>query len=170
MDFQTKFNVGLEALKRVDKSIAFAETKAAFIVAVVGFAINLLLDQTELLIQFLISGSFWPSMLTVVSLFLMSVGTGMVFVCSLVLVYPRLTSKKPSIFYFNSIQKFPREEFLSLLANATEEKILSNLLNQLHTVSGIATRKFQYLKGSVIGAALVFIGWLVAISVIFFSG
>ena len=163
--------MGLKALERVDNVLNFADSKVGFLIAFISLLIGLLVDQFSLIKQLLLSQNHLYATLIGIAIFLMSSGLILILVSSMQIVFPRLKiTTIQSFFFFGSIYKLKDVEFISAYKELSQDELTDHILSQLHAVSVIANQKFVNVQWAMSGAVVVFIGWLMAILVLFLAG
>lgn len=77
--------------------------------------------------------------------------------------YPKTKSINASLIYFGTIANLKLGEFKKRFKDSTEEEYLDDLLSQTHINAQIISKKFSYLKISLILILLSVIPWLITI-------
>jgi hypothetical protein len=161
--FEKLRDMAKHAVERNDESIRFSETKSGIILAFVGLLLGFTLDDIQDLICIIQGGDCFLSILAIISLVLVLLGVILIGLSSFLNIYPRLrVSKDESFAYFGSIKELEEDIFISRFQELSPEMIIRHMLSQAHATSIIAWRKFQLVRVSIVGAGIVFIGWLIA--------
>ena len=85
------------------------------------------------------------------------------------MVTPRLNvTQKPSFLYFGYVQSLSEQKVLEDIENLDRDIMVKHLSSQVHATSIIITKKYRFIRIQVFGAILVFIGWILATTLIFY--
>jgi phosphoglycerol transferase MdoB-like AlkP superfamily enzyme len=86
---------------------------------------------------------------------------------SLVLIYcsqyPKTTSRNSSLVFFGTIAELKLDEYKKRFKERTNEEYLDDLLCQVHINAEILSKKFSFLKASLVVIATSLIPWLLAL-------
>ena len=158
------------ALVRNDESIRFAESKAGFLFSAVGIMLGYLATEIAVFKEALIIGN--PQLpLAIIALVLIGIGTIMTAVSTLLIVFPRLKiGREGSYLYFGSVQSLSAKQFCQKGSQLSSKMIIEQLLTQVHATAVIVWKKYYFVRLEFIGTILVFLGWLLAIFLIFQIG
>ncbi|MBP6912416.1 MAG: hypothetical protein KBB86_00605 [Candidatus Pacebacteria bacterium] len=77
--------------------------------------------------------------------------------------YPKTKSSNASLIYFGTIANLKVSDFKKRFKDLTDEEYLDDLLSQTHINAQILSKKFSYLKISLILILLSVIPWLITI-------
>lgn len=157
------------SLSRNDDSIRFSESKAGFLFSFVGLMIGLFFNEITLL-KPLFSVKCFLGILAIISIISIVIGTTTVIISALIIILPRLkVTKNPSFLYFGYIQSLAEQGLLEDIKKIDSEIMLSHLTSQIHATSIILQRKYRFIRIEIFGAILVFIGWALATTIIFYA-
>lgn len=157
------------SLSRNDESIRFSESKAGLLFSFVGLIIGLSFNEISLL-KPLFSIKDFLGIAAIISITLLITGTITVIISTLLIVLPRLkVTKNPSFLYFGYIQSLTEQGLLEDIKKVDSEVMLSHLTSQVHATSIILKRKYRFIRIEIFGAILVFIGWSLATTIIFYT-
>jgi len=88
---------------------------------------------------------------------------------SLILIYysqyPKTESRNSSLAFFGTIALLKLDEFQKRFKERTDDEYLNDLLCQIHINAEILSKKFHYLKSSLLLVAASIIPWLMALYV-----
>lgn len=82
--------------------------------------------------------------------------------------YPKTESRNSSLIFFETIASLKLDDFKKRFKDRSDEEYLDDLLSQIHINSEILSRKFTYLKASLIIIAVSIIPWLHALYLVKF--
>ena len=147
-------------LERASSWVVNADTKASLILAFNGGIFAHLMTKMSEIINFLINRGLG------ISSFILLVISGL-FILFFVLsvtncfktIRPSLDAKKPSIFYFGTIQSLSLNTFREKIKNLDEESIEDELINQTHIISMIAYKKFTAIGKALNNMIISLIFW-----------
>jgi membrane-associated HD superfamily phosphohydrolase len=99
--------------------------------------------------------------------YLVFIFTALLLFTSLVLIYfsqyPKTESRNSSLIFFGTIATLKCDEFKKKFKEINKENYLDDILCQIHINAEIISKKFAYLKSSLILLAISIIPWLIAI-------
>lgn len=151
---ESKLAIAERMLDRSAAWVSHAEVKAGGILALDGVLAATCLGRAREAIEVLPLGVGYQISL-LVSASGAVVGIGWSLLWALLAVRPALGKndlKNP--FYFGDAARMPAATFKALVRASTDESLADRILDQVHVVSTIATRKFHLLVWSVWGAFL----------------
>lgn len=170
LSIEKRTEMALEALKRSDDAVRYAESKAGFLVGYIGLLLGLLADKLSDLITSLSSGNLIIIVLVAIAMFLIVTGILITLISAIQVIYPRLKiTPNPSFIYFGSVADHSKDEedFVRQFASLNAVNASEQILSQVYATSIIASRKFKYVNRMLTGAVIYSSGWLMALIIRF---
>lgn len=134
---QDKIDFAKFIIEHNTELINFADTKAGFILATAGVIMGLL---------FLMNRDGMNDF-TKCTLFATAISLGISAFFAFNVIRARLTKNPPETsMYFQSIKKLSRDTYITKFKNLDSELILSDYLNNIHSISIIENKKFSNLN------------------------
>jgi hypothetical protein len=139
------FDYGWRIFEHLTSQIQNADTKASLLLGVDAILIGALAALVATRISSLPEHKYAiPDVISVLLLGLALVFLGGSLYFSLIVTRPTTPRVKDSgLFYFSMIRAQPREEFIERFENLTHRQVRHDLLSQVHSLAGIAQRKYR---------------------------
>ena len=147
-DSINRWEFGWKVLLRYDQYISATNAKAAFVLALNGAVLTLLFNSIAITdgIKPNWLKEWWIIPTTILTLVIVAV-----ILMTLLTVSPRLWSPKntkvpESMIYFGSLEKQNCAKYLTLVNSSNDDKLMDDILIQVHTVGSILSEKFELLR------------------------
>lgn len=144
----SRWDYGWKALLRYDQYISATNAKAAFILALEGVVLTLVFnwlsispDANNLSLK-----CWWPVLSAIITISVFVTVLITLMVVSPNLFSPKSKSLPESIVFFGSVAQQERNEYLILVKNIKPEKMIEDLLIQVHTLAFLLSEKFKFMR------------------------
>jgi hypothetical protein len=152
-----------KSLDRVNHWIIAVDQKISIAIAViVGFLTLSIKPTSELLLASWQKISGIDVALLVIAMLLIVVGAFKLFLS----ISPRVRSKSKSLLYFGTISNLSLKQFKKSLANSKNSTYEIDLIEQIHTNSIIAKKKYSHYKDALLVILVAIFLWLLLITLI----
>jgi hypothetical protein len=145
---ESNLQIKLDWIGRLDSRISFVAGISIAMLGVLATASSALESET-FFICLMLSFASVALLLTLL----------LIYLC----IYPKTESNNKSLIYFGTISEMKYEEFRNSFTSRTDDEYLNDLLCQIHINAIIISKKFIYLKASLILVLASVIPWVIII-------
>ncbi len=164
ISINNKVELAENNLQRVNEWIANSDTKIGFVItfqiALVAFLAtkgteikNILLKKNIFLVEIILYFSIFLFIFFIIKSMIYSFRT----------LFPDITIRKPSLFFFASIAQIKEEEFNNNFKSMSEEMTLDELNSQVYINSTIANKKMISIRIAIVNFVIAAAFWLISL-------
>jgi hypothetical protein len=169
-DEPSPFEFAKYALQRNDEAIRYSETKAGFLLALVGLLLAVVAGELSNLKGLFAHYSCPSTVLLAISLVLIVPGMIVLTTASLAAVLPRLrVTQLSSYLYFGSLASSSEADLPALFQQLTSSEMNRHVLAQVHATATIAQRKFSLMRTATVATGVVLLGLAIAVFALFLA-